>query len=154
MTIRCRTDAESQTVALAARLGRRLRAGDVVGLEGSLGSGKTRFVSGIAAGMGLRDADVCSPTFVICRVYRDHRPLALAHVDAFRLAGPQDLESIGWEEILAAPDTVVAVEWASRIAPALPQSRIDVTIDHTGPTGRLITISAAGEAARRLECLE
>ncbi len=151
MKVRRRCDSEQETVALAARLGRVLAGGDVVALEGELGCGKTRFVGGLAAGMGLDPRDVASPSFIICREYSaDSRP-TLVHVDAFRLGGPQDLEGIGWEELLAAPDAVVAIEWANRIAAALPEARIDVAMEHAGPTSRLITITGPSRIVRRLE---
>jgi tRNA threonylcarbamoyladenosine biosynthesis protein TsaE len=127
---------------LAARLARRLRGGEVICLEGPLGAGKTCFVRGLAAGLGLDASAVCSPSFVICRQYTDHAPLGLYHVDAFRLNGPQDLDAIGWEELLDATDSVVAVEWPSRIQPALPEPRIDIVMEHTGVHTRQITLTA------------
>ncbi len=142
MTVRLSSHGEQETLALAARLARRLRGGEVICLEGPLGSGKTCFVRGLAAGLGLDASAVCSPSFVICRQYTDHAPLGLFHVDAFRLTGPQDLDAIGWEELLDATDSVVAVEWPSRIEAALPEHRIDIVMAHTGPHSRLITLTA------------
>ncbi len=145
MTVRRVTHGEKETVDLAARLGRRLRGGEVICLEGPLGSGKTCFVRGLAAGLGLDPAAVCSPSFVICRQYADHAPLILVHVDAFRLGGPQDLESIGWDELLEAGGNVVAVEWPSRIREALPPSRIEVVMEHAAPSSRSIALTAPAE---------
>ncbi len=147
------SNSESETIALAQRLGRCLSGGDVVCLQGPLGCGKTRFVSGLATGLGLNPSEVCSPSFIICREYSNSSPLTLAHVDAFRLTGPQDLEAIGWEELLARDDTVIAVEWPSRIEQALPEDRVEVAMQHTGPTTRLITITAPPNLASRLDRL-
>ena len=141
MTVRLSSHGEQETLALAARLARRLRGGEVICLEGPLGSGKTCFVRGLAAGLGLDASAVCSPSFVICRQYTDDAPLGLFHVDAFRLTGPQDLDAIGWDELLGATDSVVAVEWPSRIEAALPEHRIDIVMAHTGPHSRLITLT-------------
>ena len=141
MTVRLSSHGEQETLALAARLARRLRGGEVICLEGPLGSGKTCFVRGLATGLGLDASAVCSPSFVICRQYTDAAPLGLFHVDAFRLTGPQDLDAIGWEELLGATDSVVAVEWPSRIEAALPKHRIDIVMEHTGPHSRLITLT-------------
>lgn len=138
---------ESQTLDLAARLARGLRGGEVIALEGELGAGKTCFVRGLAAGLGLDAGAVCSPTFVICRRYGDSAPIGLVHVDAFRLAGPQDLESIGWEELLAEPDSVIAVEWAGRIADALPRERLEIAIEHLPDGARRIRLTAPPELA-------
>ncbi len=145
MTIERSTHSEAETIDLARALAGRLTGGEVICLEGELGSGKTCFVRGLAAGLGLDPSAVCSPTFVIWRQYDDHAPLKLVHVDAFRLTGAQDLESIGWDELLTARDVVIAVEWPSRIETALPPNRIDVRLEHTGDTSRRLTLSAPDE---------
>jgi tRNA threonylcarbamoyladenosine biosynthesis protein TsaE len=142
MTVRRRSDGEQETMDLAARLARRLAGGEVIGLEGPLGSGKTCFVRGLAAGLGLDPSAVCSPSFVICRQYSDHAPLSLVHVDAFRLTGPQDLEAIGWDELLETTDSVLAVGWPSRIEGALPTGHLDIVMEHAGERSRLITLTA------------
>lgn len=153
MRVQLNSNSEDETIALAKRLGRHLRGGDVVCLHGPLGCGKTRFVSGLAAGLGLNPSAVSSPSFIICREYANRSPLTLAHVDAFRLTGPQDLEAIGWEELLARVDTVIAVEWPSRIEQALPDDRVEVAMQHTGPSSRLITITAPSTLASRIDRL-
>jgi tRNA threonylcarbamoyladenosine biosynthesis protein TsaE len=148
VTIEVTSRSESQTLDLAARLARGLRGGEVIALEGELGAGKTCFVRGLAAGLGLDASAVCSPTFVICRRYGDSAALGLVHIDAFRLGGPQDLDSIGWEEMLAEPDSVIAVEWAGRIADALPRERLEIAIDHLPDGARRIRLTAPAELAR------
>ncbi len=172
MTVERTSRSETETLQLAACLARRLSAGDVVCLEGPLGSGKTCFVRGLATGLGLDPAEVSSPTFVIWRRYEDLlvralrsglRPhkrwggvaadsvgrdsqtqaaLALVHVDAFRLGGPDDLDTVGWEELLEAPDTVIAVEWPSRITAALPPRRITVVMSHVAESTRRLILDA------------
>jgi tRNA threonylcarbamoyladenosine biosynthesis protein TsaE len=151
MTVQRRSRSEEETMELAARLGRCLAGGELICLDGPLGCGKTCFVRGLAVGLGLDPLAVCSPSFIICRQYTDGAPLKLVHVDAFRLTGPQDLESIGWEELLEASDSVVAVEWPSRIAAALPSRRIEVAMEHTGSSSRLITLTAPSELAGQWE---
>ncbi len=146
MTVERTSHSETETLRLAARLARQLSAGDVVCLEGPLGSGKTCFVRGLATGLGLDPSAVNSPTFVIWQRYQDSQTaLALVHLDAFRLAGPDDLESVGWEELLETPDTVIAVEWPSRIAAALPPRRINVVMTHVAETVRLIAVDTPPE---------
>ncbi len=141
MRICIQTECEAHTIALAAKLGARLESGDVVGLEGALGSGKTCFVRGLAQGMGLDPRAVVSPTFVIHQEYEAEGAVTLVHIDAYRLQGPQELETIGWEELLAARKTVIAVEWAGRVASALPTRRIDVSLEHQGEHTRGVTIA-------------
>lgn len=153
MTRTIHSASEAQTMALAAALGRRLSSGAVVCLYGELGAGKTRFVQGLAAGIGVDPNTVSSPTFVICHEYRG-AALRLAHIDAYRLHSVDELESIGWDELLGAPDTIIAVEWAARIAEALPANRLDVRMDHEGPTQRCVTLEGQGTAARHEEQLD
>jgi len=148
VTVERMSHSESETLQLAARLARQLSAGDIVCLEGPLGSGKTCFVRGLATGLGLDPSAVNSPTFVIWQRYQDPQTaLALVHLDAFRLAGPDDLESVGWEELLETPDTVIAVEWPSRIAAALPPRRINVVLTHVAETIRRIAVDTPPEIA-------
>ena len=145
---------EAATIELATKLGRRLCASDVVCLNGPLGAGKTCFVRGLAKGLGLEETAVSSPSFLICQEYNGHTELRLAHIDAYRLAGSDELETIGWDELLSTHHTVIAIEWASRIEPALPKERIDVALDHTAADSRRITIDVPDSLASRIEGLD
>lgn len=152
------SDSPDQTLALGAALGRRLQSGDLLALEGPLGSGKTCLVRGIAGGLGLDSGSVSSPTFIICQEYskpdRDLKSdpsITLVHIDAYRLNGPDELETIGWSELIAAPNTIIAVEWPSRIEAALPAERIRIDLAHLGEHSRSIVISAPDSAAQRME---
>lgn len=129
------------TLELGARLARLLSPGDVVCLEGELGTGKTVLVRGIARGLGF-DGPVQSPTFTIIHLYPEQR---LCHVDAFRLSGPGDLIDAGIEEYLEG-DWICAVEWAERVRAALPADALtarltfgrgeeDRIIEFVGPAG-------------------
>ena len=149
-TVQRTSVSEQETLRLAAALGEQLSGGELISLEGQLGSGKTCFVRGLAIGLGLDATQVCSPSFIICREYSNSR-LNLVHVDAFRLKGPHELDAIGWDELLESNDQVIAVEWPSRIREALPLDPIDVTLEPTGETSRLITLTASPEIARRWE---
>ena len=137
---------EEETRALAARLVHRLEPPLLIALDGPLGAGKTCFVKGLGAALGLDPDGVSSPTFVIC----ERHPLktgSLIHIDAYRLSGPDDLETIGFDEMLNEADVIIAVEWASRIQAALPVSRISVTLQHTGPQERAIALETPDELA-------
>src|SRR5258706_9611415 len=90
-----------ETQAVAARLAGTLHAGDVIYLEGELGTGKTHFVKGLAAGLGIHPDDVRSPTFTFVDV---HAPaaagrLGLVHVDLYRIADVADLAELGLEDL-------------------------------------------------------
>ena len=115
------------TEALGARIGRALRAGDLVALDGPLGSGKTCLVRGIAQGMGIDPALVTSPSFILMQRYGEG-PIGLVHMDAWRMRGEQELVDLGLDEIMAARRDVVAVEWPNKVAPALPTRLVRITI--------------------------
>ncbi|NLG78860.1 MAG: tRNA (adenosine(37)-N6)-threonylcarbamoyltransferase complex ATPase subunit type 1 TsaE [Firmicutes bacterium] len=112
------------TRRLGEALGKLLDPGDVVCIEGQLGAGKTVFVQGVAAGMGVRGR-VVSPTFTI--IHEHPGKIPLYHIDAYRLEGVPDAESAGVEECLYGAGAV-AIEWPERIRELLPEERLDVEI--------------------------
>ena len=112
------TTSEEETQAVARALGGRLEAGAIVLLAGNLGAGKTAFVRGLAAGLGVDPEEVSSPTFTLVHEYRGGR-LTLYHADLYRLttAAAADL---GLEE-LGVSDGVLAIEWPDRLTHELPR---------------------------------
>lgn len=126
------------TAALGRQLAGLLRPGDVVALDGELGAGKTTLVRAIVAGLGRDAGIVSSPTFVVMNEYPGEPPVV--HADAYRLAGDEELGTIGWERALDG-SAVVLVEWAERIKGALPAPFATVRLEHTGPAERRATIS-------------
>ncbi|ORV41330.1 tRNA threonylcarbamoyladenosine biosynthesis protein TsaE [Mycolicibacter engbaekii] len=122
------------TVALGARLGAGLRAGDVVVLSGPLGAGKTVLAKGIAAALDV-DGPVTSPTFVLAREHRARRPgnPAMIHVDLYRLLDetgldlPAQLDSLDLDTEL--DDAVVVVEWGEGLAERLSDRHLDIRLD-------------------------
>jgi len=137
-----RTGSERATIDLAARLARALQPGDVVTLDGPLGSGKTCFVRGLARGLNIDPAQVSSPTFVIRQEYAAADGATLIHIDGYRVTGPDDLESIGWEELLDSGESVVVVEWPSRLGAALRERvTLAVSFGHLSPTRRELTLA-------------
>jgi len=115
---------EQQTRGLAADLAALLRPGDVVLLVGELGAGKTRFIQGLAEGLGVRER-VLSPTFTLLRHYRGRLPLN--HLDAYRLEGANDLFELGIEEYLGG-EGVLVVEWGDRVRDFFAGDRLEVEI--------------------------
>lgn len=121
------TASEAETRELAAALAALLRPGDVVLLVGELGSGKTRFVQGLAEGLGVRER-VLSPSFTLLRHYRGRLPLD--HMDAYRLEGPHDLFELGIEEYLGG-EGVLVVEWGDRVREFFTGDRLEVEMRFT-----------------------
>jgi tRNA threonylcarbamoyladenosine biosynthesis protein TsaE len=111
------TCSEGETEAIARTLAGRLRRGDVLLLSGDLGAGKTTFVRGLAAGLGVDPADVSSPTFTLLHEYRGGS-LTLYHADLYRLTRSAT-EDLGLEEA-GIRDGVLAIEWPDRLAHAMP----------------------------------
>ena len=142
------TDSTDATVELGKCLGGLLGPGDVVCLSGPLGSGKTYLTKGIALGLGVSDSRaVRSPTFILVNEYQGR--LKLYHVDAYRLEGPAELESLGSDEFLLS-DGVTVVEWAERVAKALPREHLWVTCRHTGRDRRTFRFEPHGERFKTL----
>ena len=130
------------TQRVGERIGRALRAGDVVALYGELGTGKTTFVQGIARGQGRDQASVKSPTFVLVREYPGDT--ILVHVDGYRLDGPP---AAAWLDLdlIFSPRRVTMVEWAERFEGLLPERRLAVHLEHVSANRRRLRIDALGE---------
>lgn len=120
----------ADTQALGERLGRLLRAGDLVVLTGDLGAGKTTLTQGLAAGLGVR-GPITSPTFVIARV---HPSLvggpALVHVDAYRLGGEAELDDLDLDTSLE--ESVTVVEWGHGLAEHLADEMLEIELQRSG----------------------
>ena len=123
----------AETRRLGARLGRLLQAGDVLLLQGELGSGKTVLAQGIGEGLAVREP-VKSSSFVLLNEY--HGRLTLYHADLYRLNDPTEVAELALEEV-AAPG-VLAVEWPERAWEELPSEHLLVRIEEEGarPDGR------------------
>ena len=130
-----------QTEAIAAQLAATLRGGECVALDGELGAGKTQFVRGLVRALGGNPRSVSSPTFVLLNVYDSGR-LKVFHLDAYRVNGADDFESIGFGELLEQRGLVV-VEWAHRVASLLPSDVIHVTIATIDETTREIEVEGS-----------
>jgi len=133
------TRSEEETQNVATALAATLTAGDVLLVSGSLGAGKTAFVRGLAAGLGIDPADVSSPTFTLIHEYRGGR-LALYHADLYRLEKAAT-EDLGLEEMGVA-DGVLAIEWPDRLTHAIPGARA-VVIEIVDETSRRIFVGPA-----------
>ncbi len=94
----------------------------VLALQGDLGSGKTTFLQGFAEGLGVKDK-ITSPTFVLMKKFMVYglKFKAFYHIDCYRLQKPEEILELGWPEIIANPQNIVAIEWPEKIKKFLPQ---------------------------------
>ena len=139
------------TDRLGQAIGRVLRGGECIALFGPLGAGKTTLVRGIAQGLGASPTTVTSPTFVVIHEY-DQGRLPLAHMDLYRIRSPHDLESTGLIEYFLG-QTVAVIEWADKGLAALPQDRIEITLNHRAMRSRTIQLRATGPMSNEIIAL-
>jgi tRNA threonylcarbamoyladenosine biosynthesis protein TsaE len=139
---------EQDTDRLGAALAAVLPPGTVVGLIGTLGAGKTRLVQAVAAAMGVPRENVTSPTFVLVNEYKGGR-LPIYHFDTYRLNDDDEFLNLGPDEYFDS-DGLTFVEWADRVTGLLPVERIDVTLDVTEESSRLISIRSTSPATDEL----
>jgi tRNA threonylcarbamoyladenosine biosynthesis protein TsaE len=124
-------------------LGDALQPGDLVALQGELGSGKTVLVQGIAEALGARQP-VHSPTFVLHHRYEGRVPLD--HYDLYRLEGSAWLET-GLDE--QDPEAITVVEWSERATPLREWATVLITLDNDGTQGRILTCRRGRDAVQR-----
>jgi tRNA threonylcarbamoyladenosine biosynthesis protein TsaE len=128
-----------ETRKLAASVASLLDGGETILLHGGLGAGKTCFVQGLAAGLGIAaGACVVSPTFTLVNEYPGPHPLC--HVDLYRLESPGEIRALGLEEYLGR--AVTAVEWAEKLPTELRQPTIEVLFAVRGTREREILLTA------------
>ncbi|MDD5595801.1 MAG: tRNA (adenosine(37)-N6)-threonylcarbamoyltransferase complex ATPase subunit type 1 TsaE [Candidatus Omnitrophica bacterium] len=138
----------NDTLRLGKAIAKNLKPADIICLFGNLGSGKTVLTKGIATGLGLREQDIISPSFVLIRQY----PLAkipLYHFDLYRLRGEADILALGYEEYLYS-DGIAVIEWAERLKGFLPKEYLKVEISIKSENKRVFKFSALGKGYEKL----
>lgn len=130
-----------ETWDVARRLAATLKPGDVVCLKGDLGSGKTTFVQGLAAALGV-SGRVTSPTFCIVQEHKSADGAVLfVHMDLYRLESEADVVAIGWEDYMDR-GAILAVEWPERAESLIPPGAVHVSFSRMeGDESRRIEIS-------------
>lgn len=131
-------------------------------LEGELGAGKTQFVKGIAKTLGIKER-ITSPTFVLMKKFiiptgkkagpgpaLDGKPRKAAlplrgkslffHLDCYRIYDSEDAKQIGLDEIIKSSQSIIAIEWAERIAEIIPKPYWEIKLEHTAEKKRKISI--------------
>jgi len=131
------TGSAAETEALGERLAGRLAPGDVVTVDGELGSGKTTFIRGASRGLGVHGA-VTSPTFTIGHRYE--APVPVAHLDLYRV---ELLDPEEWADLEPYFDgTIVFVEWPEHAGDWLPPATVAVRLEHVDESHRRVTFEA------------
>lgn len=145
MIVQLISHSAKDTQAIATEVARVVRAGDLIVLGGDLGAGKTTFVQGLGAALGV-DEPITSPTFVLMRTYEGRLPLV--HLDVYRLEHLQEAVDLGLAEILD-DGAVAVVEWGDLVAAVLPADFLELTIEQNededaSDDDRRIRVSAVG----------
>jgi tRNA threonylcarbamoyladenosine biosynthesis protein TsaE len=123
------TNSEQETFNFAKVLASRFKGGEIIGLTGELGSGKTVFVKGFGVGLGIK-SNINSPTFNIMKIYnippqnKKNNIIILCHIDAYRLTSGKELAAIGANEYFSNKKTITIIEWAEIVKDILPASTI------------------------------
>jgi tRNA threonylcarbamoyladenosine biosynthesis protein TsaE len=128
----------AETERIAGEFARGLPAGSVVALHGDLGAGKTQFVRGIVGALGGNVRAVSSPTFTLLNIYSTAK-FSVYHLDAYRVAGADDFDAIGFTELLE-QGGVVVIEWPTRVMSLLPAHAVRVEIVALDETTRQIEL--------------
>ncbi len=138
----------SETEALGAAVGRALQAGEAVCLWGPLGAGKTTLARGLIRSLTRPDEEAPSPTFTLVQTY-DGPQFPVAHLDLYRLSGPDDVRELGLEEAL--DEGAAVIEWPERLEGRLPPDRLDIRLRMVG-VGRAAELERHGRwKDRRIE---
>ena len=131
-----KTQTAEDTIGLGKKIGRFLKKGDCIALEGTLAAGKTTITKGIAESLGIAET-VSSPTFTIVSEYEGN--LHLYHIDVYRLDSEEDFIDLGAEEMLYGSGVCI-IEWSEKVRKALPKKTITISLSITEDGGRLVTI--------------
>jgi len=135
------TDSAAETIEFGRKIGLQLTGGEVFAICGTLGSGKTHLIKGIAAGAGAEHSEqVNSPTFVIVNEYEGREGLYIYHIDAYRLNCVAEFEMLGFDDFCHG-GAVVLIEWADKVKAALEGTGcVWVEMSHVGQSKRGIRI--------------
>lgn len=137
-----------QTMSWGRKLGKLVQGGEIIGLVGELGAGKTCFVRGVAEGLEVgKDAWIRSPTFTLINEYDGRLPVY--HIDIYRVGKQEEIESLNLRECLYA-DGVSLIEWFEYLPADEVDEYLQLTISHGGGAKRELAFVAHGERYERL----
>ncbi len=130
------TSSAEETIELGKKIGKLLKKGDIIAMQGTLAAGKTTITKGIAQALGITET-ITSPTFCLISEYQGNMPLY--HMDVYRLEGTEDFINLGTDDMLYG-DGVSIIEWSEKIMDELPSSTIILKITPQDDGKRLIEI--------------
>ncbi len=131
-----RTNSAEETIELGKKIGKLLKKGDIIAMQGTLAAGKTTITKGIAQALGITDT-ITSPTFCLISEYYGTMPLY--HFDVYRLEGTEDFINLGADDMLYG-DGVSIIEWSEKIMDELPNRTIVLRLTPQEDGSRLIEI--------------
>ncbi len=137
----------ADTDRLGQTIGTVVEPGTVIGLDGTLGAGKTRLTQAIGIGLGIKPGNVVSPTFTIMVPHVGRLPLV--HLDAYRIKSPDEVDELGLDELIV-DGAVLVVEWAERIANLLPVVDLSVQIEHIDDDQRRFLLTTESNKGRAM----
>ena len=144
MTEEIITRSAEETMAWGRVFAKRLQAPMLVLLTGDLGTGKTTLTKGIVSGLGAaNEDDVTSPTFTLVHVYGS-KSAKVYHADLYRIESFRDFETLGMEDMFAAP-SIAILEWSERFPLKAPWPQVRLRLEHLGGDTRRITLLEAQE---------
>ena len=131
-----KTSSAEETIELGKKIGKLLKKGDIIAMQGTLAAGKTTITKGIAQALGITET-ITSPTFCLISEYEGTMPLY--HMDVYRLDGTEDFINLGTDDMLYG-DGVSIIEWSEKIMDELPSTTIVLKITPLDDGTRLIEI--------------
>ena len=138
------TKTVEETIKLGSKIGTYVKSGDIICINGDLGTGKTHLVKGIAEGLGIADS-ITSPTFTIVNEY--YGRIKLYHFDVYRVNDPDEIEAMGFDEYIF-DEAVSVIEWANFIMELIPKEHIEINIEKlpdSDSNSRRISINYTGD---------
>lgn len=131
-----KTNTPEETIELGRKIGKLLKKGDVIAMQGTLAAGKTTITKGIAQALNIDDT-ITSPTFCLISEYYGKMPLY--HMDVYRLEGGEDFINLGTDDMIYG-EGVSIIEWSEKIMDELPEKTIILKITPEDDGSRTITI--------------
>lgn len=138
----------NETINIGKTIAKHLKEGDIIGLFGQLGSGKTVLTKGIAAGLGIKKNLITSPSFILIHPYLKAK-IPFYHFDLYRLNTPKDILALGYEEYFY-NDAIKVIEWAERLKYLLPKEFLKIELGIKAEYQRLLRFSATGPYYKKL----
>ncbi len=113
----------------------------IIALSGNLGSGKTTFTQFFAKHLGITE-NITSPTFVIMKSYKlkTKNYKLLHHIDSYRLKSGEELNKLGWQEMISDPKNLILIEWPENVSDVIPQNAIKINFEFIDETTRKINL--------------